>query len=403
MKDYILSYLKYGHLYYGIEHTNLGSDLILYGLGIKKSKRQLEIKQELQVNSLEDLAKQLSKNTPVFLIINNDLVLTKRIEENEGDDIKLLQTAFPNLKRDDFYYEILKQDDYCFVSICRKADVDSILKKYTVLGVLVIDFSLGKLIAYNAISFIEDLETITLSNAKVSLDRKEIYDIKKKNDLKVNTYDVNGISVANKHLLSFSGILTLILKNNKLINNLNSSTVHLLNEFVQKRFFSQFLKLGLASLFTILLVNFLVFNHYFEKTNNLRETSQVIAISKEKVNHLNEKVIKAKNMVEDVQKSSSSRSSFYIYQLMSNLPETIILSDLEYQPLLKKINKDKPIQNIINSLRISGSSRNSDMFSDWIASLEKVGWIDQVEVIDYEGLAKGNSNFDIKISIVNEG
>jgi len=402
MKERLLKYLQYGNQYYGIEHTAVGDNDKFYVLGLKKSKNEVDVSYRGEIDDIEEISQIIPKNTSVCLIVNNDLVLTKRIETKSGEDKIILNEAFPNLRLEDFYYEILREEHYTFISICRQVDIDQIIKTYTGLNVSIIDISLGTLAIKNVLEYINNTDIITTSNASVQIVDKAFHSIEKMQISTINKYEVNGINISNTELLSFSGAISIILNLDNFSTNLKSVRIPLFKDFQQKRFFSQFLKTGLISLFGILLLNFFIFNNYFNQISELQETSQFMSSSKEKVTTLNVKVIKSKKMVEDIQKSNSSKSTFYLNQIISDIPASIILEDYEYQPLLKRINKDKPIKTKINAIEFSGVSTDSKVLSDWMDNLENIEWVNSVEVVNYENTSKNKSRFSTLIYIKND-
>lgn len=150
---------------------------------------------------------------------------------------------------------------------------------------------------------------------------------------------------------------------------------------------------------SLLLINFLVFNHYFNEVNSLQQTSMLNQSTKQKIMELNVDVNKTQKMADDMLKSNSSKSSFYTNSIIQGLPNSIILSGLIYQPLLKSIKPGQSVETNINTIIISGESNNSEQFSKWIGDLEAIEWIKKVEISNYEDVSKSLSNFNLKINI----
>jgi Tfp pilus assembly protein PilN len=114
---------------------------------------------------------------------------------------------------------------------------------------------------------------------------------------------------------------------------------------------------------------------------------------------LNEEVSKTQKIVEDMLKSGSSKSSYYVDAIVRELPESILLIDLDYQPLAKRIRPERPIEIEENTVMISGESTNSDGFSKWLALMEANAWVKQVDILDYRDVSANLSNFNIKITM----
>jgi hypothetical protein len=85
--------------------------------------------------------------------------------------------------------------------------------------------------------------------------------------------------------------------------------------------------------------------------------------------------------------------------IVRGLPESILLSDLDYHPLAKRIKPEQPIEIQKNIMLISGESTNSDGFSKWLALMEANAWVKQVDILDYRDVSANLSNFNIKITM----
>ena len=401
MFEYLRSYLLYGNQFCGVEHTTSNDEPIIYSTVLKKTKRAVDIDEVFASSSVKKLANKLPKKQHVFLIVNNEHVLTKALKSEQTDDLKLVNKAFPNINVSEFYYEILKQDTHLFVSICRQSYVDGLIKSYTENGLYILNFSLGNTILTPVINYI-DGPVILTSNSSITTENGFIKSVNLNEAIQKKQYDVNGLTISNSYVLSFSGALDLVINNYQPVINYKNKTRTLSNTYRQIRFFSQFLKIGLVFILGILLVNFLFFNFYFEKTKALNEASQINQAAKETVIKLNETVSKLQKMTDDMLKSSASKSSFYINTIVNSLPESILLSEINYQPLEKRIKKDKTIMLQKNTIIVSGNSNDSQRYSEWISVLENVNWVANIDVIDYSDLKMTTSHFSIKINMTDD-
>lgn len=391
------SYLLYGNRFCGIEHTTKQGMDIIYAMGLKRSKNELNTTQILNANSVETIAAQLSKHQHAVLIINNDKVLHKTLEGNFGDAQKAVYKAYPNINLNDFYYEVLSEADTNFVALCRRDYIDSLISEYKTQKIYIINVTLGNHASANLKPFTNS-ENLLTSNALVMQNGQGITQIEAL-DPDTTNYNINGIEVSNTELLSFSGALQAILKTNPTDTNFSEEKTRLENEFKDVRFFSQFLKFGGLFILILLLINFFVFNYYFNQVSDLNQLSEINASTKQKITALNEVVTKKQKTVDDLLKNNGSKSSYYANDIMHSLPESIRLSELNYQPLLKRIKVDKPVELDSDKLIISGSSNDSEAFTQWISQLEKMDWVNQVVTEHYGTSSSKNANFTINITI----
>lgn len=397
----IKTYLLFGNRYIGIEHTSINGNQALFATLLKKKKKEADIEVVFEAEGIKELSSQLSKNLGCSLIINDTNVITKKVETNHKEPLKVVNMTFPNLDLSDFVYELILQEESHFVSICRKDYIENLLDNYKANGISIISISLGNTLITNIANFING-DTIHTSNSVIQKDEQNILSIEPNTESQKHLYNINGIEVSNKHLLSFSAALSTLIQIPQPKSNFESQKQLLFDSFNQSKLFKQSVKLGLTTIFALLLINFLVFNHYFNKVESLQQTSQVNQEAKTRMLELDKKVSKSQKTVETMLSSSNSKTAFYLNEIIQTLPSSIQLSEVNYQPLTKRLKASEPISNIKNTMVISGESGNSELFAYWVSDLESKEWIDKVETLDYSDISTNISNFSIKLNLKND-
>ena len=400
MKENLLSYFKFGNSFCGVEHSTVNGKEVIYTTKLKRSKKELVVDNFFEVDAVKELQKHLKKHTPLFLVLNNDKVLSKHIVSEQQDTIKLVYKAFPNINLDDFYYEILSQEQQHFISLCRKEYVEKIIEVYHILNLHITNISLGHNLLSPISEFLKE-EQVFSSNSKITLERHRITQIEK-SETTNETYHINGLKIKNKQLLSFSGALQLLLNTNSIQTNLSDQRDTLKDSYHQTRFFNLFLRTSGLFILALLLVNFFFFNHYFNQVNVLRQLSQVNQSTKTHILSLDKVVSKKQKLVDDLLKSNGSKSSLYINEIVHRIPQSILLSELNYQPLLKRLKPNKEVELNNNTIEISGTSNDSDAFSLWINTLEKLSWTTKIDILNYGSTSSKSSEFKLQLIITNE-
>lgn len=395
MLNKILKYLKYGNRYCGIEHYSDNGNDILQVCLLKQTKNELDVDSVFQVESIEDATKKLQKNQHVTLVINNHKVLSKTIESEQNDALKIVYMAFPNINLEDFYFEVLSENNIHFISLCRKDYINSIIESYSKRNSFIVDISLGNTIISAVKSFIND-DKVHTSNAIVAIEDNHIVKINK-NETEHHTYNINGLTIPNDQLLSFSAALQSVLKNSTSKINFEAKKLLLEDDFNNARFFNQFLKFGGIFILILLLANFFFFNYYFDKVNELHQVSEINQSSKTQILKLDEAVSKKQKMVDDLLKSNGSKSSFYSNSIIHGLPNSILLSEFNFQPLSKRIKTGKIIEPDENTISISGTSNDSELFSIWLNEVEQEDWVEKINIIDYGKATSNSSDFKLKL------
>ena len=128
--------LTYGKSYAAIEHADKG---FFNFLQLTKKKQEFVFSKNKQTNNFENIIKEVKGQEHFFLIVNDEQVLSKKVEITNAETIAIVRTAFPNISISDFYYDVHSSGSNSFISIARKEGVDAIISKYKKAGIFVIE------------------------------------------------------------------------------------------------------------------------------------------------------------------------------------------------------------------------------------------------------------------------
>lgn len=382
----------YGTTYAAIECAEKNQFNILQ---LNKKKNSLELEKKSEIKDFSEISTILKGQKHLFLIVNNEQVLTKKIEKAIVNEEELVRTAFPSIKLSDFYYQTYQQESCSFVAVVRKKVIDELITQFDNLKISIIDFSIGNLVVHQLLNFTEIL-SVTTSNASISItENKKIDNILKQNGANSVSYNINDLIVTNQHILSLAGII------NYYTNSTSSKIKEdLLSRFKQKQFFSLGIKVGLSFLLTVLLINFIVFSNYRDRFNVINGELEMSKTFKNQLNVLQKQVGQKKQLVESVFASSNSLLSMYVDEIGASLPATSLLSQIYYQPLNGVLKDNKPILYSENTIVIKGRAKNNDDFSEWISILEKKNWIKDVNIIFFGKGSKSINSASFEFEII---
>ncbi|MDC6390959.1 hypothetical protein PP182_19895 [Maribacter sp. PR1] len=394
----MLTYLKEGYSYTGLEILEDEGHEVYLTLEVVKQKDNLIIENRQRVEDLDALTKAIDKQAPVFVCINTAAVLTKRLEKSgEGSPAALVNQAFPNLDHSNFYYQILEQRDTSVVTIARKETVDTLLKRLKEQGLQAFSIALGLSTIRSLLPYLNEPQ---IQTAKWQLDIQEgqLHRFSQETTSRSYSYNVNGLSLTKNDVLSFSHIVG-HLGQNVAANNFDGLLQSIRSKFQNQRIFQKGIRFALVFFVVLLLGNFLVYQHYFGKVGELNTSLEANGSHKSALLELTESVQAKRERVEMLQKSSSSTATAYLDALAASLPNSVLLEGMTYQPLEKTIQKDKPILLEASSMTVSGISKDSKIYSDWLETLEEKKWVAQVETLDFDYSSSNASQFTIKIDI----
>ncbi len=381
----------YGSIYSAAEHTNNGKEQINF-LQLEKKKKELIVKTSSQFSLLEELSKNSVKH--LFLVINNQQVLTKKVSFTNENELMLVQEAFPNISVSDFYFDTYSNNDTSFVAIARKEYVDTLIKKYTEKGIAVVGIGLGNLTIKSLLNYIQPNSTIVTTNNSIILEETEIDRIEKYHAEK-QLFSINGLEISNYDVLSLSGILSYYTNTFLGLEEINN---RLTDTYEKKKFFSNSLSLALGILLFILLINFFIFNNYFSKSDRLATELSLNKTYKDQLISL-QKEVKTKEMVlESLQSASQSKVAVYLDKIGELVPNSILLTAINYQPITSRFKKGKEIKVNFQKIMVGGIVKENADFTLFIDALEKEKWVDTVTILDFSKKGATKSSFELLIS-----
>ena len=268
-------------------------------------------------------------------------------------------------------------------------------KEFDDLSLSVIHYSLGYSNLSNILSLIDHSEVCSFKHL-IQHNNGQIESITIKQDITEINYEFDGLTIGNKFINAFSVLLGFIQKN-VTHSNLASSNLLAVQEYRNKRIFQFFLTVGLGIILSVLTINFLVFQYYFDLVEELKSEVQITKADSDRLRLLNDKISKKEDRVNALLANNGSSISKFLDVIGENIPDKIKLDELEFQPLLKKIKEGKPVLLENNTLLISGNCIDSKRFTEWIEVLESMDWITAVATLEYDYVKKNTSHFLIKI------
>lgn len=381
-----------GNHFFGIEIFSVNNSEKANCVIVEKKKDTLSISDTLKFDKINDISLDNYTDLPTVLTIYTDKVLIKETELSEKNDLILVKKTFANLNLDEFYFDVWRLENKSIVSIARRSYVDEIIKLFQESQQLKItSVSIGVSNIKHLIPFISEenillnTKTFNIQNNTITLTEKIVTTI----------YPINGINIKSDNLISFSSILNFISKTkNGSIDELNTN---LNNTFFQNTFFKKYVKFFIFFMLGILLINFLFFNNYYNKFNEISILNTTEIENKEKIEKLKRLIIDKEKSVNELSFSNTQRISFILNEIGKSVPNTIILNELHFQPLLKKGNTETLTKYSEKSILVSGITNNNIYFTSWIERLSAFKTINDVIILKFE---KEENTTAFKINIL---
>ncbi|WP_264536554.1 general secretion pathway protein [Flavobacterium sp. N1736] len=387
-----------GKQYMGIEHFTLNNEDKIALLLIENKKEGLVIDKKDRVNYNGKIAEKWDVKLPFFLIINTNQVIQKEVSGNDSSDDKLLHKAFPNTNWDEFYYEIWRLKTKSIIAITRKSYVNDLMKNYENQKITIAGISLGVCPIVDTIDYTPNEDYLNTNNQIIS--KKEDNQI-----IAVSTqesaiiYNINGLEIENRQLLAFSGILRLIMNSTLNTGSIISYSETLYNDYNQKTFFNKGIRIMVGVILVILVFNFMFFTHYYKLAQETSETLLVNKSSIEDVTKIKQRIIVKEEKVKNISGKATSQSSLIINEIANKVPSSILLTELTFNPLEKKVKIEEPIIAQEKTIAISGTTIANEAFTNWVEEIEKLKWVDKVLITHFGKNDANETAFSIKLTL----
>ncbi|MEM9649398.1 MAG: hypothetical protein AAF969_13035 [Bacteroidota bacterium] len=387
---YWIKHIIEGSIYQGLEVFEDQGKISYAFLSLQKQRGELHVRKESIYDCLDKVADAVSKNSPLMVSLNTSSILGKDVDHwKEIAQEQLVIRAFPNLDLDNFHYQLLGLNDTTRVFICQKKYFNEFLNELAQFDLFPAQIEIGASPLQHILGHLQNTELIG-STYKLTREGMVVgFD-----SARGGSIHLGGLELKPESLTSFAQILGFI-EAKRPIGNFGIYNDHLLNDFKNKRLFHFGLRLGLGVFLVILLVNFVFFTSYQDQITEL-EANAPHQHDVNSVRSLEGRVADKKLKLSMVLETTGSKSSYYLDRIASEIPNTILLTELIYQPPIRPVRKDKLIELDENIVRLAGVAQNKLEFTQWTGSLEQKNWVERVEIEAYDYVSSLKSQFVIK-------
>ncbi|MFY7669769.1 hypothetical protein ACOSP6_01640 [Tenacibaculum sp. MEBiC06402] len=387
--------LFFGNTFCAVEHSfDSEGNEEFHCLQLSKQKNELVLKNSESFNSLENLFSYLKeiKQEHLVLVVNNNQVLSKSIPFVEPNKELVFKNAYPTLVKSNFYAQVSYSNTNSFISIVRNDYVEKLVREYQSNAIDVVDVLIGSLSVSAISDVIEETEVYT-SNAKVTLLDKQIHLIENKS-FDVSIYTINGLKIQSSYVLSLGAIVSFYLQKGIFFSENN------VTQFKEKKTFNLGYKLVLGVIFLMVLVNFLFFSSYNKEVAKLQEQLEIKTGAKLRLKEISVSLEKKRKLLSELQNSSLFSVSKYADQIVEEIPNSVVLSEINYQPIEGTIRKEKEVKFKVKEIEIKGVLNNYNEFTSWIDKIEQKKWVNQLlELSTEKDKRKKNSSFHVLIRV----
>lgn len=348
-------------------------------------------------DSLEELENKLEKHIPLAVNIVGNQVLTREIDaETDGD---ALHEILPNARIQDFYLfksAAEDEDEKRFLHVIRKESFDEELEFLRNKNYFILQSSIG----YSSIASIKGLgilheDKLEFSGMEMYFQSNSAYSLVPKEGESQKLSRIGQDDLSGDELLSYAVAFTGLV-GIETGGYLGDEPEESADEFKYFSWIRNARYPALALFLIILLVNFMFFNSYNSRSEQL--VGQ-IGINKAMVVKLDslKSDLEAKMQILNSSGLGNLQISHLLDRMAMLLPSKINLNKIEINPLEEKMKQGDQLL-FERVILVEGETTNSRYLNNWVDKLETEEWLQEVEVVNYDVGSEGDkAEFKIRI------
>lgn len=361
-------------------------------LTFKKTKEKLNIVENKSFSKIDSLLEAIDVKLPVVLSVDGKGVLNKKIDNTNDIDLAWQK----NIDFDTIYHTSYTLKNNIFMSFCRKNVVEDWLTVFESKKIQIIDIYIGSFIS---VLLAENLNvnSIVSGNLSLDLEQNELLNFTKLELTPDLNYTIAENLVSNYTLPLYGIALHYFVKSDSISKSeWNNKSI---DEVIYRKVFATFGLIILVGFLISLLFSYLSIQHYASKNAELniqnvysnKAYQQIVSLEEQKKDK--EKIIKDSGFLSD------KFLSFYSYEIIKSIPNSISLNELNIAPLQKVVKHNEKVEITPGTIFAKGVTIDENEFNNWLKNLKKFDWIAKFELESLKKDKKNNTQFSLKILI----
>ena len=385
----------------GVEYLQKPDGLYFNLTILKKEKGVAKIiVTQNDIASIEALKTYLDDKIPVYLVINVNGMLHRKLDYIPNSKIEVLQAVFPSANPADFLVQQTPTKDNALVSIIRKETTREIIGQLNKNQVEVIAIFAGNFVLQSLLPALGDITALSLFNFHLQVEQQKIVGFSKESypaiDLPVGNQTVQSTELPALNM-AFLGMTQNAIVPLDLEETQKNSV-----DFIYKRLF-YFTSIAVLLLFFIaLLINYFLFEQYSAKVKELQielTQQQNLLIQRDTLaKQLEQKIAVLGNKMN----IGNSKTSFYADQIAASLPSSMQLININIYPIIETTIYDQEAKiprYETNKIIIKGYCQASVFYNDWKRNIQSLSWVKSIQNISYQNDQNGTGIFELEITL----
>jgi hypothetical protein len=352
---------------------------------VEASGNQLTInKKAIDLTSIAKIKELLPDKSVISLNISGKGVLQKRTDKVETIDQNIFNKILPNARQEDFYVQNFISGEYSFVSVIRKTEADKLINQLKELSFQPLLLSLGLFPVENIIPQLNVYEPeIIIGGNQVKRNEKgEWLDLKPIEDTSPFAFKLGSERIDEELLVPYAAAFELVMFNQLDPIMADAEDV---NKALQVKLDDQKLKthgvIILMIIFTLLLVNFIVFSWLNSSNATLTEQVGKYTETNNNEQEISERIREKEVLLHTLGWDGSINKSVLIDQISSLLPSEITLREISVNPVdVAGSRIQKAVVFYDRKMVIQGNSEKIIPVNEWIARIKTKSWVKNIQL-----------------------
>lgn len=373
---------------------------------LKKEKDSAKILlQKTGISSLEELKSLIGEQTPIFLGINIKGILYKVLDYHPSSKGEALGAVFPSAKEEEFHVQLIAAGNNSLLTVVRKDKILPLVEELQAAGLWVVNVFVGAFWVEEVLPLLPNVQELQVGQQLLIVEQQHIIANSRGEKEQGATFNIGEEAVGEELLLALSMAFLAITQ--PTIEHLDIPVVQQQQkDFYYKKLFHYTSIAALGLFFVALLGNYLLFEHYNTKQQNLGiEVGQQKSLLEQR-EQLAQKYKDKKALMGDQLNLGQSKSSYYADQLAATLPSTLQLTKLVLFPKIateENYNNEEQLPYYDNStILITGQCQASVFYNNWKRGLEELDWVASIHNLSYQNNKEGQGIFELKITLKQE-
>jgi hypothetical protein len=327
----------------GVELTLLpDGGILLSGVVLKLEKNKIRKEKEFHfLSSYEELVRKTGVKAPLAITVSGKGILQKKLLLKDLTD-RPVEMMLPNANPNEFYYTITPLEAVASVSVIRKEVLDKILADLLSHGFRILSLTIGLAGLPYLTPFLSAGTTPSVSTPQFVIrfdDRQQVSDIENLSFPGVQGYDKIEYNIGDQYvnspaLLAFGAATGLLASDPDGVPVIPMEALLREREnYTWFRYYRASAWALLTGLFTLLLVNFFIYNHYFSLNKDRQGVRLVSQEQEEKVKKLSATLRSKEDFLQQAGWEENSRLSYFADRIAGLVPSGTLLTGMQIHPL----------------------------------------------------------------------